>query len=170
MNVMTSSNTRTQLELQALIAEFNRVRGELIDAVLSVPPERRNEPFVGTWDVKDVIAHTVGWDYTNIEALPDFRAGRLPAFFARYDADWATINAGLVARYRIEDWEALMTSLRDSQRAFIHAMRALRDTDLDNVAFWGRRRITLRGMMRAVSRDESEHVAQVRAFIAERAS
>jgi hypothetical protein len=166
---MTSSNTRTQVELQALIAEFDRVRAELIDAVLSVPPERRNEPFVGTWDVKDVIAHTVGWDYTNIEALPDFRGGRLPAFFARYDTDWAAINADLVARYRLENWEALIASLRESQAALTDAMRTLGDTDLDNVALWGKRRITLRGMMRAVSRDESEHVAQIRALVSEHA-
>jgi hypothetical protein len=166
---MTSSNTRTQVELHGLIAEFDRVRAELLDAVLSVPSERRDEPFLGTWDVKDVIAHTVGWDYTNIEALPDFRTGRLPAFFARYDTDWATINADLVARYRLEDWDALIASLRESQSAFTDAMRTLGDTDLDNVALWGKRRITLRGMMRAVSRDESEHVAQIRALVSEHA-
>jgi Protein of unknown function (DUF1706) len=166
---MTSSNSQTQIELEALIAEFNRVRAELIAGVASVPPDLRDEVFVGSWGVEDVIAHTVGWDYTNIEALPDFRSGRLPDFFARYDADWAAINAALVARYRIEDWGALMTSLRESQRVFVDAMRGLNDADLDNVAMWGKRRITLRGMIRAVCRDESEHVAQVRAFISGRA-
>jgi hypothetical protein len=167
---MSALNAGTQVELEALISEFDRVRGELLDAVISVPRELRDEAFVGTWDVKDVMAHTVGWDYTNIEALPDFRAGRLPAFFARYDADWAAINAELVARYRLEEWDALLASLRESQRAFVDAMRGLSDADLDNVALWGKRRITLRGMMRAVSRDESEHVAQVCAFLSERAT
>ncbi len=158
------------MELEALIVEFNRVRDELIEAISSVPPGLRDEAFVGDWDVKDIVAHTVGWDYTNIEALPDFRSGRLPAFFARYDADWATINAGLVARYRLADWDASLATLRDSQGAFVDAMRRLRDdTDLDTVAMWGGRRITLRGMMGAVSRDESEHVAQVRAFLSKRA-
>ena len=166
---MTFSNTEAQIEIEALIAEFNRVRTELIDAVSSMPPNLRDEAFVGAWSVKDVVAHTVGWDYTNIEALPDFRAGRLPAFFARYDAGWAAINADLVARYRLKDWDTLIASLRYSQRAFTDVLRGLTDADLDNVALWGERRITLRGMMRAVSRDESEHVAQVRAFVSERA-
>jgi DinB superfamily len=163
---MSPLNTKSQAEIETLIEEFNRVRGELIEAVSSVPTELREEPFVGIWDVKDVIAHTVGWDYTNIEALPDFREGRLPAFFARFDADWSVINADLVARYRSEDWGALMTALRESQRAFVEAMHALTDADLDNVALWDERRVSLRGMMRAVSRDESEHVAQIRAFLA----
>jgi hypothetical protein len=166
---MTSSNTDTRREIEGLIAEFGRVRALLLEAVSSVPAGLRDEPFLGAWDVKDVIAHTVGWDYTNIEALPDFRAGRLPSFFARYAADWAAINAGLVARHRLEDWDALIRSLRDSGQAFVDAIGALRDAHLDNAAMWGGRRITLRGMMRAVSRDESEHVAQIRAFAAERA-
>jgi len=165
---MTSSNTKTQSELEALITEFDRVRAELLYAVATVPSHLRHEPFVGMWDVRDVIAHTVGWDYTNIEALPDFRVGRLPAVFARYDNDWAAINADLVARYRLEGWDALMASLHDSQRAFVDAMRTLSDADLKNVTLWGERRISLRGMMRAVSRDESEHVQQVRDFLTER--
>jgi hypothetical protein len=165
---MSPLNTKSQTEIETLLEEFNRVREELIEAVSSVPADLRDEPFVGVWDVKDVIAHTVGWDYTNIEALPDFCEGRLPAFFTRFDADWSVINADLVARYRSKDWNALMASLRESQIAFVEAMRALTDADLDNVALWGARRVSLRGMMRAVSRDESEHVAQIRGFLAER--
>ena len=161
---MTSSNQGTQIELEGLVTEFNRVRDALIDAVSGLPAALRDEAFVGTWDVRDIVAHTVGWDYTNIEALPDFGAGRLPAFFADFDPDWAAINASLVERYRLEDWDALMTSMTASGRVFVDAMRRLDDSDLDNVALWGKRRITLRGMMRAVSSDESEHVRQVQAF------
>jgi hypothetical protein len=61
-----------------------------------------------------------------------------------------------------------MAALRDSQRAFIDAMRGLSDADLDTAASWGRRRVSLRGMMRAVSHDESQHVAQVLEFVASR--
>ena len=73
----------------------------------------------------------------------------------------------MIERYRLEDWEALMASMTASGRAFVDAMRRLDDSDLDNVALWSKRRITLRSMMRAVSSDESEHVRQVRTFRAE---
>jgi DinB superfamily len=165
---MTTLNTE-QTEIEALLADFNRVREQLVDAASAVPPRLRNTPFVGIWDLFDVVAHTVGWDYTNIEALPDFAAGRLPAFFAQYDADWASVNAGLVARYRLQDWDDQLASVVDSQKAFDAAMRGLSAGDLDNIAIWGKRRISLRGMMRAVSRDESQHVAQIQTLIAERA-
>jgi hypothetical protein len=160
---MTASNSRADLD--SLIDEFNATRASLIAAATAVPPERRDVPFVGHWGLEDVIAHTVGWDYTNVEAIPDFAAGRLPAFFARYDADWGSINAELVARYRVEDWDALMQTLRDAQAAFVAALSDLNDTDLDRRASWNGRQVSLRGMLRAISRDEAEHVRQIEAFL-----
>ncbi len=165
---MNSQDTRTRKDLDSLIAEYNRTRKALIEAASSVPAQLRDLPFVGHWDLKDVLAHTVGWDCTNVAALPDFAAGRLPAFFARYDADWAACNAELVSRYRLEDWDALMRSLRESQRAFVAALDAVSDTDLDNAVLWNARRVSLRGMMRAIARDEAEHVRQIQAFLADR--
>jgi len=162
---MTSLNTQPGHDLGRLAERFNATREALIEAAESVAPELREVPFVGVWDLKDVIAHTIGWDYANVEALPDFAAGRLPAFFARYDTDWAACNAGFVAQYRLEDWQALMLSLRGSQRAFVEALAKLSDADLDNAVAWDRRRVSLRGMLRAVDRDEAEHVRQVRAFV-----
>jgi hypothetical protein len=165
-----STNTETRKDLDSLIVEFNRTRDALIEAASAVPAELRDVAFVGHWDLKDVIAHTVGWDYTNVEALPDFAAGRLPAFFARYDADWASCNADLVSRYRVEDWGALMRSLREAQWLFVEALAGVSDADLDNVVPWEGRRVSLRGMLRAISRDEAEHVRQIEAFLRERAS
>ena len=167
---MTSSDTRARKDLDALIVEFNSTREALVAAVESVPPELRDAPFVGEWDVKDVVAHTVGWDRTNVAALPDFAAGRLPAFFDRYDPDWATVNADLVAGYRLDDWGALIRSLREAQRAFVEALSAFSDAALDNAVSWNGRRVSLRGMLRAISRDEAEHVRQIAAFLTERAS
>jgi hypothetical protein len=165
---MTSSDTRTRKDLETLIAAFNATREALVSAIESVPAELRDMSFVGDWDVRDVVAHTVGWDYTNVEALPDFASGRLPAFFDRYDPDWAAVNADLVARYRLDDWDALMGSLREAQRAFVEALSAFSDDALDNAVSWRGRRVSLRGMLRAISRDEAEHVRQIKAFLSRR--
>jgi hypothetical protein len=162
---MAGSKSSERKDLDQLVAEFLATRESLMAAAEGLPQDRRDLPFTGTWDIKDVIAHTIGWDYTNLEALPDFAAGRLPAFFARYDRDWATINAELVERYRVEDWTALMASLRGSGAAFVEALSGLSDTDLDNAVAWNGRQVSLRSMMRAAVRDEAEHVRQIQAFL-----
>ncbi|HLG12247.1 MAG TPA: hypothetical protein VI876_10865, partial [Dehalococcoidia bacterium] len=69
---MISFNTQTRRDLDALIVDFNETRAALIEVAQSVPSELRDVALVGHWDVKDVMAHTVGWDYANVEALPDF--------------------------------------------------------------------------------------------------
>jgi hypothetical protein len=167
---MKTQNSQAGHDLGRLAGRFNTTREALIAAAEAVPAELRDVAFVGGWDLKDVIAHTIGWDYANLEALPDFASGRLPAFFAHYDPDWAACNAGFVARYRLEDWQALVNSLRASQRAFGEALAELSDADLDNVVLWDKRRVSLRGMLRAVDRDEAAHVGQIQAFIRKHAS
>jgi hypothetical protein len=166
--MMNRPDTRTRRDLEGLLAAFNATREALIEAASSVPAKLRDVAFVGSWDLKDVIAHTIGWDYTNVEALPDFVAGRLPAFFERYNKDWASINAELVARCRVEDWDALLHSLREAQQAFVAALGALSDASLDDAVAWKGRRVSLRGMLRVISRDEAEHVRQIEAFVSER--
>ena len=165
---MTTPASKRKTDIEGLIGRFDATRRALIEASEAVAPALRDVPFVGVWDLKDVIAHTIGWDRTNVEALPDFAAGRLPAFFAAYDDDWAACNAALVARYRVADWDALLASLRAAQAAFVTALGALPDSALDNVTLWGEKRISLRGMLRAVDQDEREHVRQIRDFVRER--
>jgi hypothetical protein len=89
---------------QETLARLAAVREALVEAANRVPPERRREPFLGGWDLVDLIAHLIGWDRTNLEAIDDFLAGHLPAFYDTYDPGWASFNATLVARHRREDW------------------------------------------------------------------
>ena len=60
--------------------------------------KRIQDRFLGHWSLMDLVAHLAGWDYANRAAIDAILAGRLPDFYARYDADWRTFNAELVAR------------------------------------------------------------------------
>jgi DinB superfamily len=130
-----------------------------------VPTERRDEPFVGVWDLKELLAHLVGWDRTNLDALHDFLAGRRPAFYDRYDPGWSAYNAELVARYRIDDFDALLDSLVVSQRNVIEGLRVLSAADLTRERAIGRsgRPLTIAGLLRAAIYDEQEHLRQIEA-------
>jgi hypothetical protein len=151
-----------------LIDSLARVRGELVEASSSLSAAQRDVAFAGTWDARDLLAHLIGWDYTNLYAVQDFRRGRLPNFYARYDPQWAAYNAELVARHRQEDWDALLASLRRSQAAVFDALRGLPDDDLtsDFGVRWQGRRVTIAGLLRAALRDEREHLAQIRQMAA----
>ena len=154
-------------EPDSLADSFIRMRDLLLIAADSVPPDARETPFVGHWHLMDLLAHLVGWDYTNLRAIEDLRAGRVPDFYRHYDPGWAAYNQQLIDRYGAGDWDALRQSLERSQEAVGAAMRSLSGEDVKKeLSRPGRRRlVSIAGILRAAIADEREHLAQIRAFL-----
>lgn len=61
--------------MNPLCEEFREVREEFIKAVDSVPKNRRNEVFLGEWNLKDMLAHLTGWGLHQTEVLRAFKRG-----------------------------------------------------------------------------------------------
>ena len=81
---------------EELIAGLIEVRTQILDAVSDLPPDKQDEVFLGSWSIKDLLAHLLGWDYANIDAVEDIRAGKPPRVFEHWNPDWAKYNAELV--------------------------------------------------------------------------
>ena len=79
-----------------IIKGLVEARKKILDVASGISPEKQDEIFLGTWNIKDLLAHLVGWDYTNIESIEDIRSGESLRIFERYDPDWAQYNADLV--------------------------------------------------------------------------
>ncbi len=47
----------TQTKREAIISGLIEVRRNILDAASSLPPEARDEIFLGIWSVKDLLAH-----------------------------------------------------------------------------------------------------------------
>lgn len=114
------------------------------------------------------MAHLIGWDRTNIEALESFQCGELPAFYAHYEPDWATYNAMLVRRYGREDWDETLSALEQSGADVLAALRRpdVLAGRLPGVV-WQGRSVSIAGVLRAAIRDETEHRQQIEAFLHE---
>ena len=41
----------------------------LLEVAAAVPPAAAGVVFLGEWSAKDIVAHLIGWDYANIEAI-----------------------------------------------------------------------------------------------------
>lgn len=52
-----------------LLNDLERARNDLLSAATSLPAEKRSEPFLGVWNVQDLIAHLLDRDFTNIQAM-----------------------------------------------------------------------------------------------------
>lgn len=151
---------------QELIDGLRATRSGILEFVLDLSPEQRDGIFLGEWSVKDLLAHLVGWDITNFQAIQEILAGVYPSFFQFYDKDWRSYNARLVAQYKVEPFEALLTEVQDSHRQLIACLEALPAGDILNIKALraNGRSVTIRNLLKAEAADENQHALQLREF------
>jgi hypothetical protein len=158
--------TKAQVKKEDLIRRFVQVRQSLLDAASLLPPAKQDEVFLGDWSVKDLLAHLVGWDHTNAEAVQAILAGALPAFYEHYDRDWRTFNAQLVAEHKRHDFTELLTSVENSHRELVELVETVPAEELSRdtgVRFRGYK-VTIARTLEAEVKDEKVHHAQIEEF------
>jgi hypothetical protein len=151
-----------------LLQGLLQARQQILVAAARVPLDRQDTPCVGTWSLKDLLAHLEGWDKSNQEALQAVLQARLPAFYAAHERGWKTFNAGLVAAYRQDNLEQMLAALRASCQELMRALEAVaaRDFDRDTGVRFKGYKITIGRLLEAETSDEQEHARQILAFLA----
>jgi hypothetical protein len=148
----------------AVIQEISQARGEILAAVGQLAPQQMDVKYLGSWSLKDLLAHLNVWYETNLRALSELRQSRLPGFYDHIDPDWRSFNAMLVERHRLEDPRLLVDRLVQSHTRLLEAITALDPSDLDRD--WGVRykgyRVTIARLLSAEVKDEREHARQIR--------
>lgn len=158
----------SQQKKEQLVVKLVDVRQKILDRASSLPEERRKIVFLGEWDVYDVLAHLAGWDYTNFEAIAQIQSENLPEFYQSYSRDWQIYNAQLVAKYRLDDLEALIQSVKFAQQELINCIMALPAEELyrdRGIRFKGYK-VTIARLLEAELKDERVHLAQLEKFAA----
>jgi len=161
-----------EVHKRELIDGLVSARREILSAVAEFPPGLHDRVFIGTWTVMDLMAHLVGWDFTNLQAIQQILAGQFPTFFQFYDRDWKSYNARLVQEYKVEAYSSLLYRLHDSHRELINFLESLPAADIvTGKAYNERGRSTaIRSLLSAEAKDELEHGEQIRALIQQQSS
>lgn len=149
-----------------IVAALIQARRKILDVAYTLPPEKQDEVFLGVWSVKDLLAHLIGWDYTNIEATKSILAGELPEFYSHHDRDWRTYNASLVERHKKEDFAELLYAVEASQRALMGLLGTVpaEEFDKDRGIRSKRYKVTIARLLQAEADDEEEHHRQIKEF------
>jgi Protein of unknown function (DUF1706) len=159
--------TTAQERKQHVLAELVDARTHLLDLATSVAPERRETIFLGSWTLTDLIAHLIGWDFTNIQAMHDLLADQLPQFYRHHDHDWQTYNAQLVCEHRTDDFAELLARAKASHHQLIALLQTIGAEEFDRdrgVRFKGWK-VTMARLLEAEADDERKHCTQIQQFI-----
>jgi hypothetical protein len=158
--------TTAQERKQQLLAELGAVRQNILALAGALTPEQGEVIFLGSWAVSDLIAHLIGWDFTNMQATQDILADQLPQFYAFHDRDWQRYNARLVAEYKKDQLSELIADANASHHQLLALLQTIpadefeRDRDL-RFRGW---KVTIARLLRAEAEDEQKHLTQLRGF------
>jgi hypothetical protein len=150
-----------------LISELAAARRDLLEAARALPEAEQDTAFLGSWSVKDMLAHLVGWDHANVEAIAAVRSGQLPGFYAHYDPDWRSFNAGLVRQYRQASLAEALAAAETSHSALRSVVEAIPAEVLfqdHGVRSPRGRKVTIAMLLSAETGDERKHRQQIEEF------
>jgi hypothetical protein len=149
-----------------LLVEIKAARQEVLEAAASLPPDQRETIFLGYWSTMDIIAHLIGWDIANAEAVRAILAGELPPFYAHRDRDWRSFNDHLVQCFRRDDFRELCHEAMVSHWALIDLLNPIPADEFERdrgIRFRGYK-VTIARLLKADAKDGVIHAEQIRSF------
>jgi hypothetical protein len=164
----TARPTPAEEAKEQLTTDLRAVRRRILETAADLGPGVRDEVFLGTWSARDLLAHLVGWDYTNLRAIDEVLDGQLPSFYEAHDRDWRTYNAILVKRYKDPDYRNLIRHARRSHAALIKRLRQTPAPEIRKdrgirARGW---KVTIERLLQAELSDERTHLEQLAGFAA----
>ncbi len=161
-----SGKDKAETQKATVLDDVARARTAILEAVNALPAGKRREVFLGVWSSYELVAHLIGWDYANIQAIDDILAGQLPHFYAHRDPDWRTYNAHLVSQHSKESWDELMAAVAESHERLMSVVRSLPAGELyrDRGLRFRGYKVMIGRLLEADVKDCMTHAAQVMAF------
>jgi hypothetical protein len=155
-----------QVNKNQQITALRNGRTKILSAVSSLPVEKQDEVFLGVWSAKDLLAHLVGWDFTNLQAIEEILTDQVPNFYNYHDQDWAYYNARLVDEYKQEDFGETLRSVQESLNTLIDFLERLpaEEFERDRGLRYRGYKVTIARLLQAEIDDEKMHLEQIHEF------
>lgn len=165
----TGKQADLQHKKEILLQELRDVRSSILDVSASFSQEEAEQVFVGSWNLLDLLAHLIGWDYTNMEASREILRGEMPSFYGKYDKDWKSYNAALVSEYKSDSLDEMIAGVMKSHSDLLCCIGDLPSEQIfaDHGVRRGRYKVIISRLLEADIQDVNEHLMQIRAFVRE---
>jgi hypothetical protein len=149
-----------------MINSLAGVRACLLATAASIPEDQRFTPFLGDWSLMELLAHIAGWDITNLQAVRDIQAGKMPQFYSQYDSEWQTYNAALADRYRKVEFSEQLELVKNTHKDLLQYLQDLPDEEFerDHGLRTGRSEVTIARLLDSEIEDEQTHCMDLEDF------
>ena len=103
------------------IKEYKKAREKFLEAVNRFPEGKRIVKLFGTWSIKDMLAHIVGWECLSVEKVRAIKNRQLPEWIEDVDKQ----NAKVVKEFENKDWSEVYAALIKSGNEMIQEYESL---------------------------------------------
>lgn len=159
--------TKSQiLKKEKVLSDLVERRQNILTEASKLSEAQQDQGFLGVWSVKDVLAHLIGWDKTNLRAVKSILKGQLPSFYEHHDHDWQTYNASLVKKHKQDSFKSLLAGMQDSQEKLMEFLQTIPPENFNKdfgVRFRGYK-VTIQRLLEAEAKDEQTHHRQMIEF------
>jgi uncharacterized damage-inducible protein DinB len=138
----------------ALVARFQEGQKTLLDAVSGLDESQASEVWSGTWSVKDILAHIIGWELALSEALDMLGRGERPSVEGVDLNDTDGNNAIFAERASDKTFVQLTSELRNAGERVVVAIEAVPDERIQE----GR---TARRIVETLIHHPAEHTGEI---------
>ncbi|UCH60398.1 MAG: DinB family protein [Anaerolineales bacterium] len=155
---------------EEILTDLLNARQQILSTAARVPAEKQDEIFLGVWSLKDLLAHLIGWDYSNVEAVKDILSGSSPAVFQHWNPDWSAYNARLVKEYKLDDFTEMMECIQGSHQGLIDTLHTIPAEEFEKdfgIRSPSGAKITVAWYLQFEIDDEEQHYQQVENWLAE---
>jgi hypothetical protein len=144
-------------EQQDLIARFRDAQADLLDALSGLDEQQAGEVWSGTWAVRDIVGHVVGWELSLSEVLQKISLGERPSVEGIDLNDTDGSNAIFAARASGRSFANLVADLRAAGEGVAIAIEGVPDDRIQA----GR---TARRIAETLITHPAEHTAEILAW------
>jgi hypothetical protein len=112
---------------QAVVKEIRDAYGEFTDAIQGLGDEQMTKPFLGTWSLREITGHIIGWQQQMTIGLERMARGERPSPEGANWSDVQSWNDRFAAGVQGRAVRDLLRELDGSVAAMIAALEALPD-------------------------------------------
>jgi hypothetical protein len=146
-----------------ILSTLVETRQNILDEMSKLSEPQQDQVFLGVWSVRELLAHLIGWDETNLAAIKNVLKGKIPSFYQYHDRDWQTYNSMLVKKHKEGSFEDLLITAKASEKRLIEFLQTIPPENFNKdfgVRFRGYK-VTIQRLLEAERKDEQVHLEQI---------
>ena len=155
------------MKKETVIKRLQQAREKILKQIELLPEEKWDEVFLGEWNLKDFVAHLIGWDTEGLKATQEIIKGKLPRYYQYYERNWTKINKKLVRKYKKGKKKDLLSRVKKSHQKLVKELEKILE-ELYNKDFgvrWKGSKITLASDTLYQADDEEIHAQQIKCWL-----